>query len=57
MNFKKFSSFVPEQRKFKTANINFFSYGITKTLLEKYKPKGHYKIERMSSREGKRREA
>ena len=52
-----FSSRIPKQIKSKNEEIHNLEKGITKALLDKYKPKVLYDIETLNKREVQRRVA
>ena len=52
-----FSSRIPKQIKSKNEEAHNLEKGITKALLEKYKPKDLYNIETLNEREVQRRVA
>ena len=53
----KFNSNLSKQTQFSKNNINELREGITKRLLEKYKPKGNYNIKVMSEKQDLKRVA
>ena len=55
MNTTNIKSRLSKKVKFKSKNINAKEQGITKRLLEKYKPKGHWLEEAVISRDSKNR--
>ena len=52
-----FSSKISEQIKAENESIKTLGQGITKALLEKYKPKAHYNLETMGENKVQRRAA
>ena len=57
MKITNLSSKSPEQSKFKSDNFNAIEQGITKRLLEKYKPKYLYSMDNMRIRNNEKRVA
>ena len=57
MKTTNFSSRIPNQIKTKDGEVHNLEKGITKALLDKYKPKVLYNIETLNEREVQRRVA
>ena len=57
MKTTNFSTRIPNQIKSKDGEIHDLEKGITKVLLDKYKPKGRYKIETLNEKKVQRRVA
>ena len=57
MKTTNFSSRIPNQIKSKDEEVNNLEKGITKALLDKYKPKVIYNIETLNERKAQRRVA
>ena len=57
MKTTNFSSRIPNQIKSKNEEVHNLEEGITKALLEKYKPKVLYEIDTLNEKQAKRRVA
>ena len=57
MQTTNFSSRIPNQIKSKDEEVNNLEKGITKALLDKYKPKAIHNIENLNERKAQRRVA